>query len=167
MTDRWIGPRAVATATGVSTDTLRYYERLGLLSGVTRTGSGYRRYRPDQIQRVQLIQRALLIGFSLQDLARALRRRESATPPCHEVRALVASRLDALDERLDELERLRAAMQGLLAEWDVRLAQTAAGQPARLLDMLIASEGLRKASQGRRSDARRLPPPNRSLKHAP
>jgi len=68
----WIGPRALADATGVSTDTLRHYERLGLLSGTERIRTGYRRYPPAMVERVRLIQRALVVGFSLKDLGSAL-----------------------------------------------------------------------------------------------
>jgi len=71
-----VGPRAVSAATGVSTDTLRHYERLGLLPRTARTSAGYRRYDPAVISRVQLIQRALVVGFSLKDLASVLRRRD-------------------------------------------------------------------------------------------
>jgi DNA-binding transcriptional MerR regulator len=147
MTDLWMGPRALAEATGVSTDTLRHYERLGLLSGVTRTRSGYRRYRTDQVVRIQLIQRALLIGFSLKELAQALRRRDTATPPCRQVRALVAERFATLDQQIDDLANLRDALSVLLSEWDQRLAATSADQPARLLDMLSSSKELTKIVQ--------------------
>jgi len=72
VTDSTLGPREVARATGVSTDTLRHYERLGLLPAVHRTTSGYRRYAPAAVARVQMIQRALVMGFSLRDLKRVL-----------------------------------------------------------------------------------------------
>jgi DNA-binding transcriptional MerR regulator len=67
-----MGPREVARTTGVSTDTLRHYERKGLLPGVTRTTAGYRRYSAASVERVLLIQRALVVGFSLADLGRVL-----------------------------------------------------------------------------------------------
>ena len=142
MTGRSIGPRALATETGVSTDTLRHYERLGLLAGVTRTPAGYRRYPSDQVTRVQLIQRALLVGFSLKDLSRALRRRDTSSPPCRQVRALVAARFEELEQQIDALGRLRHALKVVLSEWDQRLAVTSANQPARLLDMLAGSTAL-------------------------
>ncbi len=133
----WMGPRALAEATRVSPDTLRHYERLGLLPGVTRTEAGYRRYPPPLIDRVRLIQQALAVGFSLKDLASVLQQRDrGGSPPCQRVRALVGDRLEELDRRLAELTVLRDEMQSLLRDWDNRLAQTPAGQRARLLDML-------------------------------
>jgi DNA-binding transcriptional MerR regulator len=83
-----MGPVDVARATGVSTDTLRHYERQGPLPGVTRTSAGYRRYSATAVQRVQLIQRALVVGFSLADLRRVLAARDKAGAPCASVREL-------------------------------------------------------------------------------
>jgi DNA-binding transcriptional MerR regulator len=134
--DEWLGPRELADASGVSTDTLRHYERLGLLRGTARTPAGYRRYPPGTPTRVQVIQRALAVGFSLKELAAALGQRDRGGVPCARVRTLVMERLAALDERLRDLTALRDGMRVLLEEWDARLAATPKGQPARLLDML-------------------------------
>ena len=136
MTATWIGPRALADATGVSTDTLRHYERLGLLPATERTRAGYRRYPPTMVERVRLIQRALVVGFSLKDLGSALSQREHGAPPCRRVRALMGDRLQALEARLLELAALRDEMQVIVREWDERLAATPPGHRARLLDML-------------------------------
>lgn len=138
MTHIWIGPRALARAADVSTDTLRHYERLGLLVGVERTAAGYRRYPPHAVERVRLIQRALTVGFSLQELASVLRNRDVGEPPCRRVRALVGDRLTALEAKLAELTGLRNEMRALLRDWDRRLAETPPGHRARLLDMLAA-----------------------------
>lgn len=136
MTEAWIGPRALADATGVSTDTLRHYERLGLLPGAERTRAGYRRYPPAMVERVRLIQRALVVGFSLKELGSALGRREHGSPPCRHVRALMGERLQALEARLVELTTLRDEMRVIVQEWDERLGATPDGHRARLLDML-------------------------------
>jgi DNA-binding transcriptional MerR regulator len=142
MNDTWIGPRALADAVGVSTDTLRHYERLGLLPNIVRTQAGYRRYPPTAIEWVQLIQRALTIGFSLKELATALGQRKRGLPPCRHVRAIVAERLADLETRLDELTALRDEIRELLGEWDERLERTPPGQSARLLDLLAGHPAL-------------------------
>ncbi len=151
----WLGPRDLARGSGVSTDTLRHYERLGLLSGTTRTASGYRRYPPETVARVQVIQRALAIGFSLKDLAGAFGQRERGGVPCQRVRALVGERLAALETRLRDLTALRDEMRGLVDDWDVRLAATPKGQRARLLDMLVGHPAL---DSGARAPAAVLSP---------
>ena len=146
-----MGPRDVARATGVSTDTLRHYERKGLLPSVTRTASGYRRYSPATVERVLLIQRALVIGFSLADLRRILAVRDRGGAPCRSVRALVGERLEALSARIEELIALRDELRVLMAEWDQRLATTSPGQPARLLDTLRTREAVERSRSTSRS----------------
>ena len=145
MTGAWLGPRALADACGVSPDTLRHYERLGLLPRTTRTSAGYRRFPPESVERVRLIQRALAVGFSLRELAAVLERRERGEPPCRRVRALVGERLAALETRLQELTILRDEMRLLVRDWDARLARTPEGQRARLLDVLTLRPLQRKA----------------------
>ena len=136
MSDVWIGPRALAEASGVSTDTLRHYERMGLLTGTTRTAAGYRRYPPAAVDRVRLIRRALVVGFSLRELASVLRQRDRGPAPCQRVRAVVGARLQALEQQLLDLMTIRDELRIVLGEWDRRLADTPAGQRARLLDLL-------------------------------
>jgi DNA-binding transcriptional MerR regulator len=131
-----MGPRDVARTTGVSTDTLRHYERQGLLPGVTRTAAGYRRYPVAAVERVLLIQRALVVGFSLDDLKRVLGVRDRGGAPCQSVRALVGERLDGLNQRIEELLALRDDLRRLLTEWDERLSKTAKGERAHLLESL-------------------------------
>lgn len=140
--DEWLGPSDLARTSGVSTDTLRHYERLGLLCETKRTASGYRRYPQAMIGRVQVIQRALAMGFSLKELAEAFGQRERGGVPCQRVRALVDERLAALEIRLRDLAALRDEMRELIQEWDARLAATPKGQRARLLDMLAGHPAL-------------------------
>ena len=147
-----LGAKAVARVTGVSTDTLRHYERKGLLPRVHRTASGHRRYSPASVDRVLLIQRALVIGFSLNDLSRVLSVRDNGGAPCHNVRALVGQRLHALERQIEDLAVLRDDLRALLADWDVLLAKTPPGTSARLLDTLgtrPAVESARRKRQDR------------------
>src|SRR5580765_8021003 len=118
MTASSMGPREVAGATGVSTDTLRHYERKGLLPRVVRTSAGYRQYPASTVERVLLIQRALVVGFSLADLTRVLNSRDRGGVPCQSVRALVGERLELLNQRIEELLALRDELRLLLDDWD-------------------------------------------------
>jgi DNA-binding transcriptional MerR regulator len=130
----------LAREAGVSTDTLRHYERKGLLTPPPRTGGGYRRYPNDAVARVRLIQRALLIGFSLDDLAGVLRERAAGGAPCQKVRGIVQERLVALNQQLLELKALRRDLVALLGEWDTKLGHTAPSERAYLLDALAQRE---------------------------
>jgi DNA-binding transcriptional MerR regulator len=141
-----LGPREVARQCGVSPDTLRHYERKGLLPRPARTRSGYRRYPPDTVARVLLIQRALVVGFTLDELARVLRQREQGVPPCRGVRDLVAARLADLEDRLRQLTVLRRELRQLVAEWDRTLAATPHGEPAHLLQALVGGSRLPRAA---------------------
>jgi DNA-binding transcriptional MerR regulator len=126
----------LARAAGVSPDTLRHYERRGLLSRPLRDGNGYRRYPPDALQRVNVIQRALDAGFTLAELARVLRQRDAGGVPCREVLAIASARLADLDQRIAGLIDLRARLTTLVAAWTRTLDRTPAGTRARLLDTL-------------------------------
>src|SRR5688572_4763465 len=94
------GPREVAIAAGVSADTIRNYERHGVIPRAVRTSAGYRRYPPDTIARVALVRRALAIGFSLKELAAIFRERDRGGAPCRRVRGIVADRLSRIDDEI-------------------------------------------------------------------
>jgi DNA-binding transcriptional MerR regulator len=131
-----LSPSQVARATGVSADTLRHYERRGLLPNPQRTSAGYRRYTQATVRRVELIQRALVIGFSLDELRQVLTDRDRGGVPCRKVLGLVKERLAALEQQLTELAALKGELVALVADWEAQLEGTAAGTAARLLDRL-------------------------------
>ena len=124
---------ALARSCGVSPDTIRHYERLGLIAAM-RGANGYRRFSRETIDRVRLIRRALAIGFSLAEMTRILRQRDEGIAPCRGVRALAGEKLDELDARIREMTAMRAELAGIIAEWDQRLAVTPEGEPALLLE---------------------------------
>jgi DNA-binding transcriptional MerR regulator len=145
VADRPLGPRELAQLTGVSTDTLRHYERKGLLAKAARTGSGYRRYAPGCVARVLLIQRGLAVGFSLADLSRVLAERDKGGAPCRSVHALVSGRLVDLDRQIADLEALRHELRDLVGTWESKLAETPRGRQARLLDTLAERPAIEAA----------------------
>jgi DNA-binding transcriptional MerR regulator len=126
----------LARQAGVSPDTLRHYERMGVLPQPTRASNGYRQYEPESLDRVRLVRRALALGFTLDELRRVLAARERGTPPCAEVRRLAVEKLAQLDARLSELTLLRKELRKTIRNWDTRLARTPRGEPARLLESL-------------------------------
>jgi DNA-binding transcriptional MerR regulator len=126
----------VAGRTGVSVDTVRHYERKGLLQNVQRDGSGYRRYPAEAIDRIRVVRRALGIGFTLDELSRIFRRRAAGKPPCREVYELATRKVAELDERIAAMTAVRAALSATLLSWEQRLQTTPAGGFAGLLDSL-------------------------------
>lgn len=126
----------LADLAGVSRDTLRHYERKGVLPRALRGPNGYRQYPPEALQRVQLIRRALSVGFTLDELARVLRVRDAGGAPCEEVRKLATQKLLDVQDQLRELTELRDDLQKTLSDWDTRLASRGRGQRANLLESL-------------------------------
>jgi DNA-binding transcriptional MerR regulator len=130
----------LARLAGVSTDTLRHYERKGVLPSPRRSANGYREYPAEALARVALVRRALSVGFTLDELAQILRARARGVAPCREVRELAARKLAGVEERLRELRAVREELRSALADWDSRLAGTKAGERAGLLESLAAAE---------------------------
>jgi DNA-binding transcriptional MerR regulator len=132
----------VARLAGVSTDTIRHYERKGLLPRVRRSSNGYREYPAGTEQTVRLIRNALTVGFTLEELSRVLAARARGEAPCRTVRALAGEKLRTMEDRLAELQGARDRLQAVLADWDARLRRTP-GQRAGLLEALagLVDEG--------------------------
>src|SRR6185369_3784617 len=126
----------LADLAGVSRDTLRHYERKGVLARPIRGHNGYRKYPREALQRVQLVRRALSVGFTLDELAKVLKVRDEGGAPCEEVRRLAAQKLVNVQDQLRELTELRDDLQQTLKDWDGRLARRAAGRQANLLESL-------------------------------
>jgi DNA-binding transcriptional MerR regulator len=127
----------LAKLTQVSTDTLRHYERIGLLPRPPRSAGGYRQYSPDSVPRVRLVQSALSIGFSLRELVRILHVRDRGGAPCKQVRALASRKLEEIGRRIVELQRFEKQLSAILSGWDERLSRTPDGRRAGLLESLL------------------------------
>ena len=127
----------LARISGVSADTLRHYERKGLLKP-RRAPNGYREYPGHAVERVRLIRAALAIGFKLGDLERVFKIRDAGGAPCRQVRELAAAKLDEIEALVRDLTAMRDEMRELLKDWDRRLDSVPADEPARLLETLAA-----------------------------
>lgn len=131
----------LAKIAGVSADTLRHYERKGVIASPARSIKGYRLYSPEAVERVRLVRRALGVGFTLDELAAVLAEREKGGTPCKEVFALAASKLKDLEEQIIEMQNLRDELQTLVLGWDERLGKNDSGnKPAFLLETLIGGD---------------------------
>jgi MerR family transcriptional regulator, copper efflux regulator len=143
MNNRYLRSAELASLCGLSTDTLRHYERKGLLRA-ERSANGYREYPPHSVGRIRLVQNALSVGFTLDELSRLLNIREKGGAPCREVRGLAAAKLKVLDEQMRGLAALRSELRRMIGQWDTKLAVTRKGDRAHLLDMLQAMPAIRR-----------------------
>ena len=132
----------LARLVGVSPDTLRHYERKGVLPPPVRLANGYRRYGAEALERLRTVRAALALGFTLDELAALLRARGRGRPPCREVRELAGTKLELAERRVAELCRLLEVLRAVIAAWDERLAGAAPGAAARLLEALAAAPSL-------------------------
>lgn len=92
---------------GLTADTLRYYERIGLLPKVSRNGAGIRLYNEQDLARLRFIQRAQKMDFTLAEIAELLSMREAPQRARKRVRELTARKLAEVESRLTELKKLR------------------------------------------------------------
>lgn len=101
----------VARKANVSIQTLRYYERLGLLNAPKRKPSGYRKYDAREIQRVRFIKRAQDLGFALAEISDLLTLWKDASHSCALVERRASSTLERINTKIQDLETMRAALE--------------------------------------------------------
>ncbi|MDF0535154.1 Zn(2+)-responsive transcriptional regulator [Shewanella sp. A32] len=102
----------LANMCGVNTDTLRFYEKHGLLTPSMRTASGYRVYSTDDAARLQFILRAKAVGFSLSEISELLSiELDKANRACGDVKGMVDDKLAQVQQRIAELDRFRRSLQ--------------------------------------------------------
>ena len=114
MTDMTVGE--LAAGAGVGVETIRYYEREGVLPAPARAASGYRVYGDDDLWRLAFVQRAKAFGFSLREVAELLG--AGADRSVAEVRRLTRRRLELIEDELDGLTRRRDMLRRLLVTCD-------------------------------------------------
>jgi DNA-binding transcriptional MerR regulator len=113
---------ALACVAGVSPDTIRSYERLGLLEKARRTQAGYRIFTAESADRVRAIRAAIGLGFSTSELRVLFKERAAGRPPCQKARRLAQQHLQAVTAQLEALARAREALKAVLSQWDDHLA---------------------------------------------
>ena len=105
----------VAARAGVNIQTLRYYERRGLLGRPPRTASGYRRYSEDAVRIVRFVKRAQELGFTLDEAEQLLRLRRVTPARRSSVRALATAKVADIESKMRQLAAMRAALQQMLS----------------------------------------------------
>ncbi len=128
---------AVAKRAWVNIQTLRYYERRGLLPAPERTASNYRIYAGDTVRRVRFIKRAQELGFTLTEIKELLSLRASPRSGCEEVRERSKAKITDIDEKIRTLEAMRNALSRLVRACSGRGPVT----ECPILDSLDSEEG--------------------------
>jgi DNA-binding transcriptional MerR regulator len=126
---------------GVSTDTLRFYERSRLLPPAQRSSSGYRLFPPEALLRVRMIRGALSVGFSIKELGQIFSVRDQGGAPCHHVRKLGTEKLAEIESNIRVLQSKRRELKRTLKAWDRLLERTPHGKRAGLLEVFADTKG--------------------------
>lgn len=132
-------PSQLAHEAGISTDTLRFYERKGLLPAAPRTASGRRVFPAPALHRVRVIRAALSLGFTVAELREIFRLRDSGGAPCETVCKLAGKKLAELDESIAQLTATRDILAKSLRAWRRKLDSSHPGVRVGLLDLFAAA----------------------------
>lgn len=100
----------VARNTGVSVETVRFYEKQGLIEPPRRTAAGYRQYPPGTVRRVRFIQRAKDVGFTLKEIGELLALRRKPGTSCADVKLRATRKIELIDQRIRDLTEIRDAL---------------------------------------------------------
>jgi len=105
----------LARLAGSTPDTVRYYEKAGLLPPPQRGSSGYRHYAPDAVDRLHFIQGAQRLGLHLREIRELLSVRDTGTCPCGDAAVLLRQRMAEIDRQISDLSRLRATLADMVS----------------------------------------------------
>ena len=104
----------VAKAAEVGIETVRFYEREGLIAEPPRRQSGYRQYPPDTVRRLRFIRRAKELGFTLKEIGELLDLRVDPARSCGDVRTLAKAKMADIEAKMLDLARIQAALTELV-----------------------------------------------------
>ncbi len=122
-----------ASRAGISTATIRYYERVELMPRAPRSAGGYRLYSERALQELKFIRRAQALGFSLEETRGLLRLSRNGEAPCSRVMSLAAHHLTVLDKRIEQLRAFRQRLADALDRWRADRCEFASDELCDLL----------------------------------
>ncbi|WP_267349838.1 helix-turn-helix domain-containing protein [Sphingomonas sp. GM_Shp_2] len=105
----------LAAATGTKVETVRYYERAGLIAAPARTGGNYRSYRPEDLERLRFIRRTRDLGFSLEEVRALLDMAEQRDRDCSTIDEIAARHLVEIDRKISDLTALRRELAAVIS----------------------------------------------------
>ena len=106
---------AIARGAGTGVETIRFYERQGLIAKPGRTRSGYRSYPADAMRRLRFIRQAKELGFSLREIKELLSLRVTAGKSCGDVRQRAQQKITEIDRKIAAFRRMKRALEKLAA----------------------------------------------------
>jgi len=106
---------ALSKSTGINIETIRYYERVGLLPAPPRSSGGYRLYGPPYLQRLTFVRRARVLGFSVGEIRTLLRLADERERPCAEVQVVAEAHLHEVRAKLADLRRMERVLKTTVA----------------------------------------------------
>jgi len=110
----------VAAEASVNIETVRYYERTGMLAVPARTDTGYRQYDAEAVRRIRFIKHAQALGFSLKEIRDLLALRVRHGAACGAIERQTRKKIALIDDKLRELTALRRTLKGLVASCEAR-----------------------------------------------
>lgn len=111
----------LARLVGVNTQTIRYYERLGILCPVSKTESGYRLYEDRELQRLTFIRHAQEWGFTLNEIKELLKLKITPLSACRKARKRAEDKLKAVERKIESLKRLKVVLKELITACKKRM----------------------------------------------
>jgi len=130
----------LADQAGVNPETLRYYERRGLLHAPRRTAGGYRDYPAGAVELLRFIKRAQKLGFTLEDVEELLHLDDGGPAGCDAARTLAEARRADLDARISDLQRMRDSLGDLIATCDLPRADRSCSLLAAIANQPCSSD---------------------------
>lgn len=106
----------VSKQSGVNIETIRYYEKIGVMPAAARSASGYRVYGPDHLKRLSFVRRGRQLGFSLDELRDLLRLVDGHAYTCAEVHTITIQHLTQVRRKIADLRRLERVMADMAAQ---------------------------------------------------
>lgn len=125
----WLKIGEVASLSGISVKTIRYYEEIGLLTPeTTRSASGYRLFNPTALNRLAFIKRAQSLGLSLREIQDILKVHDSGQLPCETVKEHLLLKVRDITQQIESLEILKSELLGILSGWQEQSLYSASSQ---------------------------------------
>jgi MerR family transcriptional regulator, mercuric resistance operon regulatory protein len=107
---------ALSRETGVNIETIRYYERIGIMPEPDRTANGYRQFNHDQLKRLIFVRKCRELGFSLREVRTLLEMVDSDSLSCGETYEMTVKHLRAVDEKMARLSKLKGVLRSMADE---------------------------------------------------